>query len=160
MEKQTIRRFITFSSCIGKCSSSYSNIYYAQVDILSYSQIINQNSIELSRFKRLYTLLERESLLEQNHKWNLDFSCEKYRVGKLKIFAPKHPWKVEGAMPLKPVFVLSRYLNWLPRYKDSKFPYRDTNVTHWPIFFPGIVPAHFFRHWDRSVKRGASERSE
>lgn len=66
MEKQMIRRFIIF--CIGKCSSSYSNIYYAQVDILSYSQIINQNAIELSRFKRLYTLLERESLLEQNHK--------------------------------------------------------------------------------------------
>lgn len=41
---------------------------------------------------------------------------------KLKILWRKFSEKTEESIQLKSLFVLSRYLNRLPRYKDSKFP--------------------------------------
>ena len=54
------------------------------------------------------------------HEWNLDFSCNEHEK-KLKILSSKSIQEIEEAMPLKSLFDLSRYLNPLPRYKDSKY---------------------------------------
>lgn len=61
--RQTIRRFKLFFLENVTSSSFYS------IDILSYSQIINQNA-------SVYTLYF--TTIEQNHKRDFDFSCEKY----------------------------------------------------------------------------------
>lgn len=61
--RQTIRRFKLFFLESVTSSSFYS------IDILSYSQIINQNA-------SVYTLYF--TTIEQNHKRDFDFSCEKY----------------------------------------------------------------------------------
>ena len=37
----------------------------------------------------------------------------------MKIYALKHAQKIEKGVPFKSLFALSRYLNRLPRYKDS-----------------------------------------
>lgn len=44
------------------------------------------------------------------------------REKRVEIFLSKSTQKVEETMPLKFLFVLLRYLNWFPRYKDSKYP--------------------------------------
>lgn len=64
--RQTIRRFKLFFLESVTSSSFYS------IDILSYSQIINQNA-------SVYTLYF--TTIEQNHKRDFDFSCEKYEGG-------------------------------------------------------------------------------
>lgn len=64
--RQTIRRFKLFFLESVTSSSFYS------IDILSYSQIINQNA-------SVYTLYF--TTIEQNHKRDFDFSCEKYGGG-------------------------------------------------------------------------------
>lgn len=64
--RQTIRRFKLFFLENVTSSSFYS------IDILSYSQIINQNA-------SVYTLYF--TTIEQNHKRDFDFSCEKYGGG-------------------------------------------------------------------------------
>lgn len=64
--RQTIRRFKLFFLESVTSSSFYS------IDILSYSQIINQNT-------SVYTLYF--TTIEQNHKRDFDFSCEKYGGG-------------------------------------------------------------------------------
>lgn len=57
--------------------------------------------------------------------------------------------KIEETMPFKSLFELSRYLDRLPRYKDSKFPilysregHERDSVTYENIYkyvFPGIA---------------------
>lgn len=64
--RQTIRRFKLFFLENVTSPSFYS------IDILSYSQIINQNA-------SVYTLYF--TTIEQNHKRDFDFSCEKYGGG-------------------------------------------------------------------------------
>lgn len=64
--RQTIRRFKLFFLESVTSSSFYS------IDILSYSQIINQNA-------SVYTLYF--TTIEQNHKRDFDFSCKKYGGG-------------------------------------------------------------------------------
>lgn len=51
----------------------------------------------------------------------LIFHMEK-REKRVEILLSKSTQKVEETMPLKFLFVLLRYLNWFPRYKDSKYP--------------------------------------
>lgn len=65
--RQTIRRFKLFFFLENVTSPSFYSI-----DILSYSQIINQNA-------SVYTLYF--TTIEQNHKRDFDFSCEKYGGG-------------------------------------------------------------------------------
>ena len=73
---------------------------------------------------------------------------------------------MEEAMPLNSFFVLSRYLNPLLRYNDSKILNRWTRDLH---FFPGTSTRRYLhrviimilvRILDRPVRGGASEKSE
>lgn len=66
--RQTIRRFKPFFFFLENVTSPS----FYSIDILSYSQIINQNA-------SVYTLYF--TTIEQNHKRDFDFSCEKYGGG-------------------------------------------------------------------------------
>lgn len=66
--RQTIRRFKLFFFFL----ENVTRPSFYSIDILSYSQIINQNA-------SVYTLYF--TTIEQNHKRDFDFSCEKYGGG-------------------------------------------------------------------------------
>ena len=92
---------------------------------------------------------------------------------KIKILLSKSSQKIEETMPLKSLFVLSRYLNPFPRYNDSKFLRSGYRYYEWvhdlPFFprnvyyvFPGIASAACLQfgigQWSEVRARGPSKR--
>ena len=104
---------------------------------------------------------------------NLECNAELNSEERLKIFSSKSSENTEDGVPFNSLFVLSRYLYPLPRYNDSKFNAkrqklwmgaRPTDLHIFPemrtLFFQESRLSPVWTVWDRSVKRGASERSE
>lgn len=95
---------------------------------LFFSLTLTRNKIFKKKKKRikmmaLHTLYHNRSLRSLKvvvNDFNFDFSCKKIR-GKIKNLIIKICREIEKTMPLNSLFVLSRYLERSPRYKDTKF---------------------------------------
>lgn len=73
-------------------------------------------------FSSFNNCIQEQATTHQNSNQNKTLTFYIKNVEKeIKILSSKHTLKLEEIIPLKSLFVLSRYLNRLPRYENYKF---------------------------------------